>query len=218
MDIATVCRSGGEYRPHHANTLARQVWRHCGIRLSVLTDYDPAEFDDVAQVIKAKRDWPGWWSKLELFEVWTGEPVLYMDLDTVVIGDCKHMVSDGRLMMLEDVYRRGGWQSSVMTWAADYSAIAKGFARNSSVIQREYSTKKKWGDQVYIGDRIGKGHANWLGEKFPGQTQSFKAHVMRQGLGPDVRIVYFHGRPRPWDVDLTRYGIETDATTDTESQ
>ena len=219
MDIATVCRSGGEYRPEHANNLARQVWKHCKIRLSVLTDFDAAEFDPVVEVIKTRRpDWSGWWSKIELFEVWTGQPVLYMDLDTVVTGNCSHIFSQGPLMMLADVYRRGHCGSGVMTWAADYSRIAQDFERRSETVMREYVTRHAWGDQAYIQALIGRQHANRIQDAWPGQVISFKADVMRRGA-KGARIVYFHGKPRPWDADLKRYGIDqgeqAHATTDT---
>lgn len=36
----------------------------------------------------------------------------------------------------------------------------------------------------------------------PGQVVSYKHHVRRDGLHQDARIVSFHGRPRPHEVDL----------------
>jgi len=40
----------------------------------------------------------------------------------------------------------------------------------------------------------------WLDDLFPGLIKSYKAHVLKDGLG-DARIVYFHGEPKPHVLD-----------------
>ena len=217
MRIATVLRTGGEYKPEHANRLARQVWRHCQKRLTVLTDADPAAFSAQVEVVRMRTRWPGWWSKIELFDQFR-DATLYMDLDTVVIGDCRHICSGGVLMMLADVYRRGACGSGVMTWAQDYSHLARDFERRAEQVMRDYQTRQTWGDQGYIEAMLGKGHANRIQEIWPRQVISYKAEAVRKGT-QGARIVYFHGKPRPWDVDLIRLGIDdmraADAATST---
>jgi hypothetical protein len=206
MQIVTVCRSGGEYTPAHANTLARQVWHHCGMRLTVLTDADPAAFSDQVEVVRMRTTWPGWWAKIELFDQFR-DATLYVDLDTVIVGDCRHIRSSGPLMMLADIYRRGSCGSGVMTWAQDYSHLARDFMRRADQVMRDYQTRNKWGDQGYIEAMLGKGHANRIQELWPRQVISYKAEALRKGT-KGAKIVYFHGKPRPWDVDLMSLGID----------
>jgi hypothetical protein len=209
MIIATVCRSGGEYKPAHANALARQIYQHTGERLTVLTDFLPAHFDDVVIVEQSRRNWSGWWSKIELFERFDGsvDPVLYMDLDTIVLGDCRDMVSTKRLIMLADVYRAGRCGSGIMTWADDYSRIAQDFEKRSARVMRDYVTRRAWGDQAYIESIIGKDHAPRIQDMWPGRAISYKAEYLKQGRGSED-IIYFHGRPRPWSIHPSVFGID----------
>jgi len=61
---------------------------------------------------------PGWWAKLELFrpDVCHG-PVLYMDLDTLVVGPLADMVGhDLGFAMLSDLWTPQVAQSGVMAW------------------------------------------------------------------------------------------------------
>jgi hypothetical protein len=42
---------------------------------------------------------------------------------------------------------------------------------------------------------------DWLDDLFPGQILSYKVHVRGHALPPVARIVYFHGEPKPNEVD-----------------
>ena len=87
--VATVLRSrGGRYGPGWVRRLAAGLRRHLPrpYRLVCLTDV-PDAVADVAEPIPFRYDWPGWWSKLELFreDVSVGR-MIYFDLDTVITG------------------------------------------------------------------------------------------------------------------------------------
>ena len=85
ITIATVLRSGGDYRPEHVRALADMCGRFAPAhRFVVLTDqcYAFAE-DEEIEARPLKRDWPGWWAKMELFAL--PGPVLFFDLDTVIV-------------------------------------------------------------------------------------------------------------------------------------
>lgn len=52
----------------------------------------PDEFDDSIEVVPLKHNWPGWWSKLELFRPGVfadGDRVFYLDLDSVIVKSIK---------------------------------------------------------------------------------------------------------------------------------
>ena len=62
ITIATVLRSGGDYRPEHVRALAGMCGRFAPAhRFVVLTDqcYAFAE-DEEIEARPLKRDWPGW--------------------------------------------------------------------------------------------------------------------------------------------------------------
>lgn len=39
-------------------------------------------------------------------------------------------------------------------------------------------------------------------DEYVDEIVSYKVHVKGIGLQPENKVVYFHGQPRPWDVDL----------------
>ena len=67
---------------------------------------------------------PGWWGKLGLFRagLWPeGDRVLLFDLDTLIEGAIEELATyAGPFAALEDFYRPGGLQSSVMAWPARF--------------------------------------------------------------------------------------------------
>lgn len=92
LTIACVLRSGGVYDAEWVAKLQRGVARHMTLphRFVCLSDVDvPCER------IPLVTDWPGWWSKIELFRkgLFDG-PVLYTDLDSVITGPLDGMFAD----------------------------------------------------------------------------------------------------------------------------
>ncbi len=55
----------------------------------------------------------------------------------------------------------------------------------------------KGGDQKIL-EWWWRGKIQTFEELYPGQVVSFKRDC-RNGVPPHARIVYYHGRPRPWD-------------------
>jgi hypothetical protein len=115
--VLTVLRSGGDFRPEHAQALARQVERWApDAKFQCLTDTDVPGVDCIA----LKHDWPGWWSKLELFREELGGHFLFTDLDNVILGP------------LDDLFtgfyttQRRGW-NALMYVPRDLSAIYEEF-------------------------------------------------------------------------------------------
>lgn len=81
--VLTVLRSGGDFRPWHVQAMQRQVeqWAPKGTRFACLTDTDVPG----VECVPLWHDWPGWWSKLELFRPGLGD-FLFTDLDNVILG------------------------------------------------------------------------------------------------------------------------------------
>lgn len=150
------------------------------------------------------HNWPGWWSKLELFEVATEGQHLYFDLDVVITGNVDGLVSD-KLSMPKNWAQsgHGGCQSSVMAWGEDYSIIPQSFApqyleRPTQGNHGLYGPLKLWGDQEFItqlmGDPGGEHVKPMIG------VYSYKYHC-RNELPSDAKVVCFHGLPKPNQVN-----------------
>jgi len=203
--VLMVLRRGGDYLPEHVSILVDQVEEHWPSDRELvpvcLTD-QPIDDPRVHEIPLLTGHSQGWWSKMQMFDPALGFgdlTILYMDLDTRIVGDLSEVASQDQLIALRDFYRRNGLGSGLMclpqdpreevweAWRADPDAHIR--------------THRRGGDQRLL-------EALWLGrvevgrwqEILPGQVVSFKKHVRGKGTPPDARVVCFHGRPRPWEA------------------
>lgn len=204
MKVFTVLRSGGEYKPEHVVRLQRQVKTQlAGADFWCLSD---VEIPGV-QTLPLKFEWPGWWAKMELMRPSIKGHMLYMDLDTSVVGDLSDIADLYRLTLMQDVYRPEGLQSSIMV-------LPEGLRHQ--VWHHWIDDPDKWmrmyaqgGDQAFL-ERFWIDRADRFQDALPGHVVSYKAHVRKavrkdrefgNGTMPEgARVVCFHGKPRPWDV------------------
>lgn len=199
LTVWCVC-VGDKYADFDVQILEAQVARHLGAEhdFKCLSDRQIGGIDTVL----TQYNWPGWWSKLELFDVARNQLNLYLDLDVVVTGPLDGLVSK-RLSMPANWAQsgHGGCQSSVMSWGLDYSFITRAFDV-TRLSQPEmgnygwYGPKKLWGDQEFITDIMGD-----PGEKVKPMegVYSYKYHC-RERLPEDSKVVCFHGNPKPAEV------------------
>lgn len=187
MLVACVLKSGGPYTPEYVERLKHGVDRNLdGHQFVCLSDVDVP-----CDRIPLAHDFPGWWSKIELFRLCG--PVLYFDLDTVITADISEIAGyEHRFTMLRD-FSKGCPASGVMAWTGDYSYLLDDFCL--SKIHRYPGH----GDQGYIGSRLKK--IEYFQDLFPGQIVSRKQPEHRNS---NERVVCFHGDPRPhvvgWEV------------------
>ncbi len=139
-------------------------------------------------------DLRGWWNKLYLFKPGTLEGrVLYMDLDTVIIGDLDPLAEyDGRFAILCDLLRPHYYGSGVMMWDA---------AQNGDVWERYVRAgcpNLRRGDQAWM-QRV-RPDADVLQDLYPSMFVSYKAHCS-DGLPDGASVVCYHGTPRPHEVE-----------------
>lgn len=104
-----------------------------------------------------KHDWPGWWSKIELFRAFT-ERTLYLDLDVLVMRDLAPIVDQKttRLTMMRERGRDIA-NSSVMFWSRPHTEIYDRFRADPDRWMAEYGGDQwpafaKFGDQAFIAD------------------------------------------------------------------
>lgn len=202
LTVACVLKSGGAYDAIWVQRLKAGVARHLPTdhRFVCLSDVDvPCER------IPLKHDWPGWWSKLEMFRL--EGPVLYLDLDTAIVGDLGDIVrqaSEFEFTALRDFYREKGIGSGVMGWNIPMNALYEKFNEDASGFMTKYGTR---GDQAFIEDHA-KEVVRWQ-DQLPGQIVSYKAHVRaatnirESGTGSipnNARVICLHGRPKFTDM------------------
>jgi hypothetical protein len=203
VKVTLVLRSGGEYRPEHVDRLVKQIEAH-------LTGAEIVCFSDVdvpCERIPLRHDWPGWWSKMCMFED-AREPFLYMDLDTTIAGPLDEIMARRDLTVLSDFYWPQKIQSSLMLVTPRAANTAwQVFSANPERHMRECVTRERWGDQGFLDGVWGQEVARWQ-DVLPGQAVSYKVHVRRaqnrhretgNGTVPaGARVIVFHGEPRPW--------------------
>lgn len=189
-------RSGGEYKPEHVRALHSQLLKYADEEVILLSDMDVPGIER----IPLKHNWPGWWSKLELFRQDIYGDLLYIDLDTVIVGEMRDILCIDKLTFVRDFYRDGtrrpvGMQSCMMYLPEADRHYA--WSRWDPELIRSYKFKGV-GDQAFLED-LWLGEAQYFQDVVPGQIVSYKVNC-KQGLPPDARVVCAHGRPKPWDV------------------
>ena len=198
--IATVLRSGGQYTPAHAFRLQRQAAAVAPDVPFVCLSDDLVPWVEVRPL---KHGWPGWWSKIELFrrDVFrAGTRVLYLDLDTTIIGSLDELLERPEPFLgIKDFTRRpAGLTSGLMAWTAggEASAIYERFTVDAAAIMRRCGI---FGDGAWIAEQV-QGHETFWQDVVPGQVVSYKVHC-RSGVPAGARVVCYHGTPKPWHVE-----------------
>lgn len=134
----------------------------------------------------------GYWAKLSLFEPGRFQGrVLYLDLDVTVKGSLDELADYPNPFVITKDWFRFGFNSSVMSWeagAADHIFIDFDHDRDAPNF--------KGGDQAWIM------HKHPIADLYPrGWVQSFKNACLRGGFEPDLRVIAWHGWPKPWQLE-----------------
>lgn len=196
--VYCIFRQSTEYTIERYQWFARQCAR-AGARAYPLHNYHGGAYIGGETLL---YDWPGWWAKMELFRPGlTSAPLLYMDLDTVILNSVRLFLTVDRTTLLSDFYRPEQLQSSVMfltpedrarVWA-EWIKDPAGHISRFSVLRPGFN-----GDQNFVEEVLGRGVQRW--QDVPGcPVCSYKVHV-RKGHEPRNGLIVFHGKPRPWEV------------------
>lgn len=203
--VVCVLRSGGEYTTEHVRALYERVlkwWpKELPFRFVCLTDMDFSQMRAI-EIRKLEQRWPTWWAKMEMFAAAHDDlgDILYIDLDTIVMGYLTDIVRVNQLTVLEDFYHPKKVSAGLM-YLPKYERPAVYAAWLSEC---DDAMRRLPGDSDYI-NQIWNGRAIRWQNVFPGQVVSYKVHVRQnkgQTVPPHARIVCYHGRPRPWETKL----------------
>lgn len=209
ITVACVLRSGGVYTAEWVAKLRRGVAKHLSVphRFVCLSDIDvPCER------IALQDGWPGWWSKISLWNPESGLTgrTIYLDLDTLIVGSLDAMAAHPhRFTMAHEFYRPHLFCSTAMAWEGDFSVIWREMKDNAKTIMENYrwggrvqKVENRIGDQAFIEDVLqGSGveietFRALFGER---SVASYKVHA-REKCPDDAAVVCFHGQPKMPDA------------------
>lgn len=202
LNVICVLRSGGVYTPEWVSKLRDGVKRNLQ-RPHHFRCLSDVEVD--CERTPLQHDWPGWWSKIELFRDGViDSETLYLDLDTVITGEIEILRNGIDFAMLQSFWDQDMVGSGVMYFSGEnvpHQVYTK-FAKQPKAYIEHYERNKNGthvGDQAFIFDTLGPDIAR-INDYLPG-IRSYKMHCFRR-LPADTSIVCFHGQPRPTEVDI----------------
>lgn len=206
------------YSAESVNTLARMIRRHYpGSHRIVCVTNDHAGIVPSIDIIPDREDFanvpsphgagaPSCYRRLRLFErdagLTFGDRIVSIDLDCVITGDLSSLFE----FRAEDVV---GWQDPLYPNQLNGSLLLLR-AGSRSLVWEEFEPAKsprfthdlgyRGSDQAWL--------SHWLREE-PRWTRadgvySYRVDRCAMQLPPDARIVFFHGRTKPWDAEAKR--------------
>lgn len=187
--MACVLRSGGDFDASWVRALRTGIEEHLPLphRFVCLSDVPvPCERIPLA------HDFPGWWAKIEVFRL-EGR-VLYVDLDTLPVGDLTPLASvDTDLALIRDLNPRlRRLQTGVMAFrggARSYAAqLYEAFRDRASDWLADYRSHARW-----VEDHADE--PDILQDLAPGQIVSYKLDC-RDAPPEGPGLVAGHGKPR----------------------
>lgn len=191
-----VCvKHGTKYGPEFVNILHDMVIRN----LFPTEDADFVCFTEDASGLSENivvrglpPDVKGWWCKLALFANGTfptGDRVIYMDLDTVLLNPLEGFTEyAGKFAICRD-FMGSGVNSSVMLWQAGWGS----FIWDDWI--KAGQPDLPGGDQEWI-ERNVIGH-DIIQDIWPGSVISYKMDCLLRYPPKDTVVVCFHGEPKP---------------------
>jgi hypothetical protein len=209
LTVICVLKSGGIYDLKWVDRLRNAVARHLSI---------PHYFDCLSDVpvpvnrIPLKHNWPGWWSKIELYRPGLIKgPTIYFDLDVIITGSLDAIASAPyEFAMLSNLSRPlktdtfgARMVGSSVIWFKERApaGIYEKFAANPDgwiKTHRERKDGPYLGDQAFVWDALGR-KIDCLQDHLPGLFVSYKKHC-RDGLPKGAAVVNFHGKPKQHEV------------------
>lgn len=195
VKIVCALHHGGDFTFEHVERLEAQIARY-----TPAGSYDFICVDDTDKS-NPETAWSGWWCKIRVMRQ-TG-PVLYMDLDTAIVGDLTPLLDAAQqhdFIALKNPYNTPSrFGSGLMAWRGSRAHVYDRFVQDPHHHMRRCTTPQVWGDQGFIAETETP-DALWQ-DLLPGQIVSWKVDC-KAGVPKDARVVYFHGTPRPWDVGM----------------
>ncbi len=208
MNLYTVLKSGGPYTVEYVERIHAAIQGQ-GLDLICLSDL-PQSAMPFCKAIPLKHNWPGWWSKIELFrDDLPHEQALYLDLDTVILGDLSEIVKVAETVeftalrgfnhRLKNPKKNANFASGVMAGALYklthiYESFKADPAGNMAVKRENW----RHGDQGYIADCLDVDTVPRIQKLLPNDYIVGKRYLSLRGgrIPKAARLVAWSGNPR----------------------
>lgn len=207
LTVACVLRRGGQhmgtregpYFAKYVRILRDSVAAHLSLphRFVCLSDVEVP-----CAHIPLRWLWPGAWAKLELFRHGLFEgPVLYLDLDAVVLGELDELARaalDGDFSVAR--HRDGGLDAAIMAWRIDCSPLYRRYAWMPEYWNYRH---RQAGHRGYIEAQLRRAAIAWrsIDDAVPGAIIG-RAILDNPAAAPaGASLALFHGRPRPHEFE-----------------
>jgi len=193
---------GNKYPQHYADKLFASVRRNMPAGVEFTFYCITARGISGSVTIPPRHDWPTWWNKMNMFNPYDmpSGPTLYIDLDSVIVGDLTPIISaesDAPLIIVENFSMNKAHcahNSSVMLFDVDDPRIHDLYFSFESDADRVMAGLH--GDQCAIWRILRDDIANFDRR----HIVSYKYHCRGKGLPEDAGAVIFHGKPDPHEV------------------
>lgn len=222
--IDIVCFSWGpKFPPEYVNNLYRSIQRNTTVEHRFICYTDRPEGIE-CETRPFLVDLPVWWYIIGLTnpEHEHNHKVVYMDLDTIITGNIDHILElDRPFATISDFGWPAGLQTAYIMWdKPTRDKVWQYFTSKYSPedypnLDCDYT---RWGGtNQFLEECMGVVRINKnptpalpdcppvvrLQERFQGHCQSYKAQNLNtsETLPADVRMVFFHGKPMPHEVD-----------------
>lgn len=160
-------------------------------------------------LIRLEKKYSGWWSKLEIFR--NKGLNLYFDLDTVILFDLSEIINIVKGLGEYDFLgmkkfnparweNEGMFTSGIMGWNGDFRFMFDDFsyhdALNNPLVHGD-------ADIIFKMLRHRNIQVRYIQDNFKG-LYSYKWHC-RSKLPEDAKVICFHGKPRPHQVEYLSF-------------
>lgn len=193
LTVVCVMKSGGDFDEDYVFALRRGVAEHLTLPHKFVCYTDLPIPGMSIKLLTENLD--GWFSKFEIFRELG--PVLYLDLDTIITGDitplANSIINGGEAFwMLEAFHPLRKWASGIMGWTGDWNWLVSHCKRYAGLYRMDQDCIAK--------ALVENGKVPYVIGRDLNKIYSYKHHCM-EGLPEDARVVCFHGKPRPKEVD-----------------
>ncbi|MBU0973856.1 MAG: hypothetical protein KKC20_24675 [Proteobacteria bacterium] len=228
LNIVLVLQSGGRYSIKDVRLLAYHLNKWKGnLDVEIYCLYNEMKLAlrlfDINFLPMEYFKWPGWWSKMNLFDpsfaISSLKPFLYLDLDTVILGDYSKIIPKkaqrNEFICLHDFYRPLNMASGMM-WIPDTDELE--YLWQNWIVNPESWMKIYRGDQDFIDATLNK---KTFFQSYTSLIGSFKPQPKKKPLltkPEDKSIICFHGKPSiyeaasniSWIYEYVKYSIDED--------
>lgn len=206
--LTVLCVYSGGYPVEYVTRLRDGVKANLGPHRFVCLTHDEIEG---VECLKPLHDWPRWWAKVEIFRPdLPFERVLYIDISSVIVGSLRDIAAQDGVCITKDFYHGTPSQSVLLYNVGDFAETYAAFleAPNRWMERGDLCTPPDFGDQILM-NRAPVPDMRYWQDVLPGHVVSYKVDC-RDGVPAGARLVKFHGKPKPHEVNwLEAHYIQT---------